>query len=114
MTVLEGTPPTINSPELVSRVVPALTKALGESNVKKVEPVMGAEDFGLYSRGGVPIFMFRLGTIPPERLANAKAGGPPLPSLHSALYYPDPAPSLRTGIQAMTTAILELLPAQSR
>lgn len=114
VTILEGTPPTINTPELVNRVVPALAKALGESHVKKVDPVMGAEDFGLFSRGGVPIFMFRLGTIPPDRIAQAKAGGSALPSLHSALYYPDPAPTLRTGIQAMTTAVLELLPRRGR
>lgn len=114
VTVLEGTPPTINTPELVSRIVPVLTKTLGESNVKQVDPVMGAEDFGLFSRGGVPIFMFRLGTIPPERIAQAKAGGPPLPSLHSALYYPDPAPTLRTGIRAMSAAVTELLPPRGR
>ena len=58
---------------------------------------MGAEDFGLFGQGGVPTFMFRLGTIPPARVADAKAAGEPLPSLHSALYHPDPAPSLADG-----------------
>jgi amidohydrolase len=108
--VLESTPPTINTPSLVSRVVPALARVLGESNVKEVDPVMGAEDFGLYSRGGVPIFMFRLGTIPPDRLKEAKTKGEPLPSLHSAQYQPDPAPSIETGIRSMTAAVAELLP----
>jgi hippurate hydrolase len=110
VTVREGTPPTVNSPALVARVVPALVKALGESNVKKVEPVMGAEDFGLFSQGGVPIFMFRLGTVPPERIAQAKANAARLPSLHSALYAPDPAPSIHTGVKAMTAAVVALLP----
>jgi amidohydrolase len=108
--VSESTPPTVNTPGLVDRVVPALVKALGEANVKPVEPVMGAEDFGLYGRGGVPTFMFRLGVIPPSRIEQARAEKARLPSLHSPLFHPDPAPSIRTGVRAMTAAVLELLP----
>jgi metal-dependent amidase/aminoacylase/carboxypeptidase family protein len=108
--VREGTPPTINTPGLVNRIVPALARTLGESNVKEVGPVMGAEDFGLFGRGGVPTFMFRLGTIPPRRIDEAKAKGEALPSLHSAQYQPDPAPSIETGVRAMTAAVRELLP----
>ncbi|MDR3637459.1 MAG: amidohydrolase [Isosphaeraceae bacterium] len=111
VTVHDGTPPTINTPELVKKVVPALIRELGPTHIKEVEPVMGAEDFGLFSQGGVPIFMFRLGTISPERMAEAKQKG--LPSLHSPQYYPEPAPSLQTGIRAMTAAVRELLPPKS-
>jgi hippurate hydrolase len=106
----ESTPPTVNTPELVARVVPALEQALGKAAVEAVEPVMGAEDFGLFSEGGVPIFMFRLGTIPPDRVAQAKKAGETLPSLHSAGYAPDAEPSLRTGVRAMTAAVVHLLP----
>ncbi len=104
----ETTDPTINTPSLVERVVPAFRRALGESNVLTVEPVMGAEDFGLFGQGGVPTFMFRLGTIPPEKVASAKAKNEILPSLHSALYFPDPGPSIQTGVRAMTAAVLQL------
>ncbi len=104
----ETTAPTINTPSLVDRIVPALKKELGESNVLSVEPVMGAEDFGLFSQGGVPTFMFRLGTIPPEKIASAKAKNEILPSLHSALYFPDPGSSIQTGVRAMTAAVLRL------
>ena len=41
----EDTPPTINTPALVERVVPAFVEALGAANVKSAKPVMGAEDF---------------------------------------------------------------------
>lgn len=108
VTIAEGTPPTINTPSLVKKVVPALARELGPSHVKEVEPVMGAEDFGLFGQGGVPIFMFRLGTVSAERMADAKRTG--LPSLHSSHYYPEPVPSLETGIRAMTAAVRELLP----
>jgi amidohydrolase len=110
VTVLESTPPTVNTPSLVARVVPALSKVLGESNLREVPPVMGAEDFGLYGQDGVPIFMFRLGVVPPERVAQSKAKGESLPSLHSSLFQPDAPPSIHTGIRAMTTAVAELLP----
>ena len=105
--VSDATPPTVNTPELVDRVVPFLRDALGAENVVTVEPTMGAEDFGLFGKGGVPTFMFRLGTIPPERVARAEAD--PLPSLHSPFYRPDAEPSLRTGIRAMTSAVTGLL-----
>ena len=110
VTIGESTPPTVNTPGLVAKVVPMLTRELGTSNIVEVEPTMGAEDFGLYGQGGVPTFMFRLGTIPPERLAATKAKGETMPSLHSALYQPDAPPSLRAGVRAMTAAVVGLLP----
>jgi amidohydrolase len=110
VTIGDDTPPTINTPTLVDRVLPALKAAVGESNVNEVEPTMGAEDFGLFSTGGVPIFMFRLGTIPPQDVASAKAKGENLPSLHSALYHPDAVPSIANGIKAMSAAVVDLLP----
>ena len=114
VTTSDTTPPTVNTPALVEKVVPALVRELGAAQVEEVEPTMGAEDFGLFGRDGVPTFMFRLGTIPPERIAAAKERGEPLPSLHSALFHPDAAPSLRTGIRAMTAAVTALLPAGER
>jgi len=113
VTIFESTPPTVNTPDLVAKVVPMLAKELGVGRVVEVEPTMGAEDFGLFGQGGVPTFMFRLGTIPPDRVASARAKGETLPSLHSALYQPDPVPSLRTGVRAMTAAVLGLMPAGS-
>jgi amidohydrolase len=109
VTVVVSTPPTINTPALVTRLVPVFEKTLGPSNVVQIDPTMGAEDFGLFGQGGVPTFMFRLGTIPPERIAAAQRGEP-LPSLHSALYHPEPKGALRVGLRAMTAAIVELLP----
>jgi hippurate hydrolase len=108
--VEESTPPTINTPALVERVVPALAEAVGPSNVTLARPVMGAEDFGLFSEGNVPICMFWLGTLSPERIHAAAAKGETLPALHSSKYYPEPAPSISTGIRAMTAAVVRLLP----
>jgi len=105
----DDTPPTINTPALVEKVVPALRSTLGDAAVIPVEATMGAEDFGLFGQGGVPTFMFRLGTIPADRMAAFKAGTP-LPSLHSALYHPEADPSIRTGVRSMAAAVVALLP----
>ena len=112
--ISDGTPATINTPALVAKVVPLFVAALGESNVEEVEPTMGAEDFGLFGQGGVPTFMFRLGTIPKAKVAASKASGDPLPTLHSALYAPDPVPSIETGVKAMSAAVVGLLPPAKR
>ncbi len=88
--------------------MPAFTEALGAGQVKPAKPVMGAEDFGLFNEGNVPICMFWLGTISPERIEAASSKGETLPALHSAKYYPDPGPSIATGVRAMTAAVVKL------
>jgi hippurate hydrolase len=105
----EMTPALFNDEKLVAKVVPSLNKALGEENVVGSELSMGGEDFSRYGRAGVPVFMFRLGAVDPKRMSGLKRVGDP-PSLHSALFYPDADQALQTGITAMTTAVLDLLP----
>jgi hippurate hydrolase len=106
--ISEGTPSLFNDEKLVARIVPVFKQVLGEENVVEGEPVMGGEDFSQYGLAGVPIMMFSLGSISEERLAEYKAQGGP-PSLHSPIYYPDPEPTLSTGVKALASAALELL-----
>ncbi len=106
----EHTPALFNDAKLVERLLPTFRKTLGESNVVASEPSMGGEDFSRYGLAGVPIFMFRLGSVEPRRLAGLKRGGQEPPSLHSAVYFPDADTTLTTGITAMATAVLDLLP----
>jgi hippurate hydrolase len=105
-----GTPPTINTPSLVDRVLPALRRTLGEANVKAAGPVMGSEDFGLLGRDGVPTFMFRVGSNPEKLLKDASARGEAIPAMHSSKYAPDPIPTIETGLRAMIAAVCELMP----
>jgi hippurate hydrolase len=105
----EFTPAMYNDPALTRQTVEAVKQALGADNVIAQPPVMGGEDFSRYAKEGVPICMLRLGTVPPEHLAQAKGGGRPLPSLHSDLYYPVPEPSIKTGVLALSTAVLNLM-----
>ncbi|MBM3878004.1 MAG: amidohydrolase [Verrucomicrobia bacterium] len=107
----EGAKATYNDPALTQRVVRAFNAWIGEGSVLKRQPVMGAEDFGLYGRTEhkVPICMFWLGTISSEVVNASLRTGRSLPSLHSSLYAPQPEPSIRTGVTAMSAAVLELL-----
>jgi amidohydrolase len=105
----EFTPALVNDTALTRRTVAALKAVLGEAKVYPRPPVMGAEDFSRYAQAGVPVCMFRIGTVDPERVEAAQKGGRPLPSLHSDEYYPVPEPTIRTGVLAMTSAVLNLL-----
>ncbi|MFO1485253.1 MAG: amidohydrolase [Verrucomicrobiaceae bacterium] len=100
-----------NQPELCADVRKHIGATIGADNVLTREPVMGAEDFSEYglTKEKVPLCMFWLGTQPPEVIAEAKAKGTTLPSLHSPYFKPVPEPSIETGVKAMTSAALGLL-----
>ncbi|HEY0983555.1 amidohydrolase [Schlesneria sp.] len=105
----DWTPATKNDADLVERVIPAFREALGEDNVVPVEPSMGGEDFSQYGLAGVPIFMFRLGSVTPERMNALRDAGKAPDSLHSPFYYPDAPETIKTGVTAMSAAVLELM-----
>jgi hippurate hydrolase len=110
--ISEGTPALHNDPELTNRVAGTLKKRLGDNKVVEGDPVMGGEDFGRYGMAGVPICMFRLGSVSQNRLDEFTARGVPPLSLHSPLYYPDIAETLAVGVPAMATVALDLLAPQ--
>jgi amidohydrolase len=111
VTYSEGTPATYNNPELASNVASILSSALGEGRVEELKPVMGAEDFAYYGRtkDNIPSLIFWLGAASPEDVAAAKRGEAKLPSLHSPFFKPDRETTLKTGVTAMTEAVLGLM-----
>lgn len=110
--VSEGTPTTANDPALARRLNAALARELGPSAVRPfVQKGMGAEDFSYFvePKYGVKGFYFDVGGTPAAAFAAERAGGPAVPSHHSPLFKIDPEPSIRTGTEAMTVAVLDLL-----
>ena len=106
----ENAPSLYNDPKLTERVAAAIGRTIGTSNVIKVSPLMASEDFGNLSLDHqIPALMFWLGAVDPVKVEASRKSGKPLPSLHSSLFQPLPEPTLRTGIKAMTTAVLELM-----
>ncbi|HYV27490.1 MAG TPA: amidohydrolase [Candidatus Eisenbacteria bacterium] len=102
---------TFNDPELTRRLTGVFQTWLGNEKTLKQKPIMGAEDFSLYGRTEekIPICMFWLGAVEPERVAESQRSGKPLPSLHSSLFRPVPEPTIKTGVTAMTAAVLDLV-----
>ena len=108
--VSEGTGSTYNDPQLLERLAVAFKQALGEENVVKVPPIMASEDFGYFSLDQkIPTTIFWLGASDPAKVKQSRDSGVALPGLHSALFAPVPEPTLRTGVKAMTSAVLELM-----
>lgn len=106
----EVTAATYNEPQLTERLASVFVRVLGPENVIKVPPAMVSEDFGYLSLDQkIPATMFWLGAVAPAKVRQSKETGTPLPSLHSALFAPEPEATLRTGVKAMTSAVLELM-----
>ena len=102
---------TINDPALTRRVAAGLEHTLGKENVVQVEAAMASEDFSLYAldEPKPPICMFSLGAADPVKFQEARDKGTRLPGPHSAEFAPVPEPTIRTGVKAMTGAVLEIL-----
>jgi amidohydrolase len=108
--VAEGASAMYNEPQLIERLAAVFKQALGEDNVVKVAPIMASEDFGNFSLDQkIPTTNFWLGASEPAKVKANRETGAALPGLHSALFAPVPEPTLRTGVKAMTSAVLELM-----
>jgi len=108
--VSEGTGSTYNDPQLLERLAVAFKRALGEDNVVQMPPMMASEDFGYFSLDQkIPATIFWLGASDPAKVKQSRETGVALPGLHSGLFAPVPEPTLRTGVKAMTSAVLELM-----
>ncbi|MBB5339038.1 amidohydrolase [Tunturiibacter gelidoferens] len=112
VTVLEGesTPATVNDPALAARLQKIFVAKLGAENVIERKPIMGSEDFGIFSLDHkIPAVIFWLGAYDSAKVAESERTGVALPSPHSPFFAPLPEPTLRTGVAAMTDAAVALL-----
>lgn len=107
----ESVPVTYNDPALAQRLKGALSATLGGENVMDGKAAMVSEDFGLFGLEGrqIPCLMLWLGAADPGKLKESLRTGQALPSLHSSRFAPLPEPAIRTGVIAMTSAVLELM-----
>jgi len=105
------TPATYNDPALTRRVQQTLIAWLGGSRVHSIDPEMAGEDFSQFGRTveKVPLCLFRIGAVAPEKVEASLRTGEPLPSLHSSKFAPEPEPTIKTGIESLTAVALDLL-----
>jgi len=109
----ETTDAVYNNPALVDRLRAPLEAALGRDDVSVGEPKTGSEDFSVFVEQGIPGFYFNLGGAYPDKFAQSKASGVPLPSNHSSLFAPDLDPALHTAITAEVAVLRNLLSSSS-
>ena len=100
----------INNDALVNRTEGVLRAAFGAKNVLRVPPITASEDFSDFVNEGVPSMFFFIGVSDPQQVADSmKPGGKPLPFNHSPFFAPVPEPSIKTGVEAMTLAVLDVM-----
>jgi hippurate hydrolase len=110
VTITESTPATINDAAMAERVRTVAIAALGKERVGDAKAVMGSEDVGLFTLDGkIPGVMYWLGAADPAKLEESRKTGVALPTPHSALFAPDYAPAITTGVTAMTAEAMALL-----
>lgn len=108
----ESVDPTVNDPALCDRLGTALRRGLGDESVQANEPLMGAEDFGVFGHAaGAPSVQMRIGAIEPGLFARAKQAGrlALIPGMHSPQFAPDRERTIRTATAAMTLGAVEVL-----
>jgi hippurate hydrolase len=99
----------INNDKVVKSTELVLKKAFGDKAFRM--PAMTAsEDFSVFVNEGVPSMFFFTGIYDPKAVAESNApGGKPLAFNHSPFYAPVPEPSIKTGVEAMTLAVLNVM-----
>jgi hippurate hydrolase len=107
----ESVPPTINDPILARRLKQAWSEAMGDDALFEEEQEgMGAEDFPFFTTDpGITSVYWGIGGTPQADLDAEEAGGPMVPSHHSALFKIAPEPSVRAGVESTVVALLELM-----
>ncbi len=104
----ETTPPTINDEETARTIKALFTEHFGEEMMHE-EPRegMGAEDFAYFVESGLGVkgVYFSVGGTNREDIDSA-------PSHHSPLFWIEPAPSIKSGVEAMVVGAMALMPGE--
>jgi hippurate hydrolase len=114
MTSTSVAEPTRNTPALAARLTALFKAKLGPARVVDLDPSMASEDFSAFGRAdpAIQTAIFWVGGVAQPAWEAAQAGGPAIPSLHNSRWAVDPAPTIATGVEAMTAAALLLLAKQ--
>ena len=107
--ITAGAKAVINDAELAARSGAVLKAAFGEKAFLLPAPGSASEDYSEFIMAGVPSFYFGIGGLDPKAVAQAMATNTPLPGNHSPEFAPVPEPTIRTGTQAMSLVLLDVL-----
>jgi len=100
----------INDSALTAKTAAVFQAAFGDNAALMDAPLFGSEDYSEFIAAGVPSFFFTIGGSDPAAIAAAANGGPAVPDNHSPYFAPIPEPTIRTGVMAMSLAVLNAMP----
>jgi amidohydrolase len=107
--ITAGAKAVVNDDALTARAGGVLKAAFDDKARQMPEPGSASEDYSEFVIAGVPSFYFGIGGLDPKAVAQAQANGTPVPGNHSPEFAPVPEPSIRTGVQAMSLVVLDVL-----
>ena len=114
----ENPPATVNTPEVVDRVMAAQAAVMPAGAIRLAEPLMGSEDFsefglpkGRYEGDPVPYAFWFWGGMDPARFPAGYTTGfsPTVPGNHTAQFLPLDEPTIAAGRRLLVAAALEFL-----
>ncbi|MEZ6140114.1 MAG: amidohydrolase [Zavarzinella sp.] len=109
----EFTPKLENDPKLTASIAGLFEDLIGKENVIPRQFILGGEDFSRYALNGqIPIFMYYLGAVEPEKYQESIEKGIALPGAHTDKYLPNINLTLKTGMTTLSLAVMKLLPAK--
>jgi len=102
--------PILNDPKLTRRLAASFRSVLGRENVLRMHRFTFSDDFSRFGcvEPKIPLCYFLLGSAGKESMHGRKALDT-IPGLHNPEFSPDPEPTIKTGVKAMTAAVLEAL-----
>ena len=108
-TIMTG-PPIYSDPGISRRMAELFRSVFGEENVMKLDPLTASDDFAHFgfAEPRIPLFYFWLGVADPEKVAECAVQNRPYAGIHNPSFAPVPEPAIKTGVKAMTWAVLDL------
>lgn len=106
--IIPGGKAVVNDADLTARTAKVFKAAFGDKAVPEPAPGAASEDYSEFIIAGVPSTYFSIGGLDPKMLAEARAAGRPVAANHSPFFAPVAEPSIRTGVEAMTLAVLNV------
>jgi len=99
----------VNDAALTARTATVFKAAFGDRAVLQPQPGSPSEDYSEFIIAGVPSLFFGIGGYDPKLIAAAQARGETLPANHNPGFAPTPEPAIRTGVEAMALAVLNVM-----
>lgn len=106
---ISSTDAVYNDPALTERMVASARAELGAERVVEMPAQLGGEDFSQFGLAGVRAVLLHVGAVDGDKLEASRKSGVPLAGLHSALWAPEPEPTIKAAIRAETAILIDLL-----